>query len=292
MRCPDSMEELEEIIKMVPLCKVTLYNQAKAKIESGAAKSVSEASRQLGDELGRKPESIRRDIYNEQKDRTVNLSQLSGTDKHRPNLELSQEEKQFIVSEAKVINQEKREAQKEKNESIKTEAVAIPGLYDVIVIDPPWPIKKIEREVRPNQVEELDYPTMTIAEIKNMVIPAAPDCHLFLWTTNKLLPAAFEILEAWHSRYVLTFTWHKPGGFQPFGLPQYNSEFCLYARIGSPEFSDTKNFFACFEAPRGKHSEKPDKFYDTVRRTTSGKRIDMFNRRPIDGFDGWGFESK
>jgi MT-A70. len=34
----------------------------------------------------------------------------------------------------------------------------------VIVIDPPWPMKKIERDVAPNQVE-FDYPTMSEEEL-------------------------------------------------------------------------------------------------------------------------------
>ena len=194
-------------------------------------------------------------------------------------------------SYADAIREVRREEVVEKLNDISTREVKrLEGKYDVIVIDPPWPIQKIEYDVRPNQVV-LDYPTMTEDELAAMKMPAADDCHLWLWTTHKYLPMALRLLEVWGFKYTCTFVWHKDNGIQPIGLPKYNCEFALYARRGNPKFIDAKAFFLCFHGESGAHSEKPKEFYDLVRRVTAGVRIDIFNRREIDGFDRWGNEA-
>lgn len=164
------------------------------------------------------------------------------------------------------------------------------GEYDVIILDPPWPMEKVEREAAPMQVE-FDYPVMQEIELEDLTIPAADDCHVWCWATHKFLPMCLRLVAKWGFKYVCTFVWHKPGGFQPFNLPQYNCEFAVYARKGTPTFTETKAFPVCFDAKRGKHSEKPQEFYDMVARVTHGRRLDMFNRRKIKGFDGWGNET-
>jgi len=177
-----------------------------------------------------------------------------------------------------------------KNQELRDKEIApLTGKFDVIVIDPPWQMEKIKRDVAPLQVG-FDYPIMTIEDIQKYNLPAEENCHVFMWITHKHLPFGFDIFKAWNVNYVCCFVWHKNGGFQPFGLPQYNCEFALYGRIGTPSFIDLKDFNVCFSADRTGHSEKPEIFYNVIKRVTSGRRADIFSRREIDGFKGWGNE--
>ena len=86
--------------------------------------------------------------------------------------------------------------------------------------------------------------------------------------------------------------WHKNGGFQPFGLPQYNAEFVLIGRKGGCDFVDTKAFMLCNNWPRREHSRKPDEFYELISRVTLGPRIDVFSRERREGFDQFGNQTE
>ena len=196
---------------------------------------------------------------------------------------------------ALVDRKERAEQRREETRAVASQPVIVPeGKNSTVVIDPPWAMEKIERDVRPNQVA-FDYPTMSFDELvafgETVGQLADDDCHLFMWTTQKFLPDALALAERWGFRYVLTMVWHKPGGYQPIGLPQYNCEFVVYARRGAPKFTDTKAFNCCFEAPRREHSRKPDEFYDLIRRVTDEPRIDVFSREPRPGFAQFGNET-
>jgi len=59
MECPESIEELEEIERMLPLCPITVFRQAKSRKDAGAADSWKEAERQISDETGKPIETVR-----------------------------------------------------------------------------------------------------------------------------------------------------------------------------------------------------------------------------------------
>jgi len=162
--------------------------------------------------------------------------------------------------------------------------------YRAIVIDPPWPMEKILRNERPNQFE-FDYPTMEIGEIKALPIGdmSLPDgCHIYLWTTQKFLPVAFEVFQAWGVNYQCLMTWVKNVGFTPFSW-MYSTEHCLFGHIGSLPLLKL-GMRLDFTAKVREHSRKPEIFYDLVREVSPGPRIDLFSREAHEGFEQDGNE--
>jgi N6-adenosine-specific RNA methylase IME4 len=173
---------------------------------------------------------------------------------------------------------------------IEVKEIAPPvGLYRTIVIDPPWPMKKIVREERPNQYD-FDYPTMSIDQIKGFRIPAYQDgCHVYLWTTQKYLPIAFEVFKAWGVNYECLLTWVKNVGFTPFSW-MYSTEHCLFGRIGDLPLTKLGRRLD-FQAKVREHSRKPDEFYELIREVSPEPRIDIFSREKHEGFDQYGNET-
>ena len=166
------------------------------------------------------------------------------------------------------------------------------GKFKTVVIDPPWPLKPIGL-TRVALAPELPYKLMSVKDIGDFPVAAIldDDAIVFCWAVNRYLHDAFHLLETWGVRYSFTMAWVKGGGIKPPSCPVFNAEYVVVGKKGSPLFKDTTAFSAANFWPRGSHSEKPEEFYDLLRRTTLSPRIDIFNRRPIPGFVGWGNES-
>ena len=173
------------------------------------------------------------------------------------------------------------------------------GKYATVVVDPPWDMGDMSshdsRKADGSLVgySPLPYQSMPLDSITALPIGDAmeADAWLFCWTVNKYLRDTFGIVEQWAGRMAFLMTWVKPGGAQPLGLPAYNTEYVVVGKCGAPKFTDTRAFKLANCWPRGGHSEKPEGFYDLLRRVTPGPRLDVFGRRRIAGFDSWGNEA-
>lgn len=166
--------------------------------------------------------------------------------------------------------------------------------YDVIVIDPPWTIKKITRKQRPNQVH-MDYPLMSLDEIQAMDIVslAKEKSYVFLWSVQKYLYQAKPILENWGFNHLLTMSWVKEygrsSGMALYGF-RWNVEFILVGTKGRfPALPKQKLVKAGFNAVNEGHSKKPDEFYKMIEHLGNDK-IDLFARKQREGWDVWGNE--
>ncbi len=166
--------------------------------------------------------------------------------------------------------------------------------YDVIVVDPPWKMKKLTHKKRQNQ-KGFPYRCLSLEEIKK--IPINTISHektiLFLWTTQKYLFESKNVLEFWGYNHFLTMVWEKTFG-KSSGMPlfgfRWNAEFILVGIKTKLEIWPKKKLIPCvFQAPNIGHSCKPDLFYELI--YSLGKtHVDIFARKKRDGWDVWGDE--
>lgn len=197
-----------------------------------------------------------------------------------------------MVKEKKRADKEaKREEERQENAE-KVERLNSPleaqGLFQTIVIDPPWDWGD-EGDVNQMGRAKPDYHTMPIEEIEKMPVGKIADknCHLYLWVTNRSLPKAFRLIDAWGFRYVTCITWVKPS----IGMGNYfrgDTEQVLFAVKGSQPLK-RHDVGTHFEAKRGdRHSAKPDEFYTLVESCSYAPYIDIFGRKGRDRWTVWG----
>jgi len=178
----------------------------------------------------------------------------------------------------------KIEAQKE---AIKNLTPPTERIWDVIVIDPPWPIAG-EYDAQGRRAAN-PYPTKTIGEIQDIVIPATDNCVLWLWVTNLNMHDGFQLLEHWGFEFRNILTWAK----DKFGIGTWlrgQTEHCLLATKGKPLFTG-ESTSTLLNAPRADHSTKPDAFYELVEKTCVGRKLDYFGRKQREGWDVYGDEA-
>jgi N6-adenosine-specific RNA methylase IME4 len=161
------------------------------------------------------------------------------------------------------------------------------GPFDVLYVDPPWRSSSPRSEWSPEQ----HYATLTLEEIKALEPPAADDAVLFLWAVNGLLPEALGVIEQWGFVYKTNLVWIKPS----IGLGHWlrnRHELLLLAVRGSialPDEPDRAD--SVVEAPRRRHSEKPDHVYELIELMFPGaSRVELFARKTRPGWVAWGNE--
>jgi N6-adenosine-specific RNA methylase IME4 len=170
-----------------------------------------------------------------------------------------------------------------------------PLRYGVMYADPPWQFATYSHRGK-GRSAEAHYDCMGLEKIKAMLVAdwVATDCALFLWTTDPLLPRAFEVIAAWGFVYkTVAFTWvktTKDGTRFPIGCGYWtraNPELCLLATRGRPQ-RISRSVPQLILAPRRAHSQKPEEVYERIESLVPGPYLELFARQRRPGWESWG----
>ncbi|MGA7807139.1 MT-A70 family methyltransferase [Bradyrhizobium sp.] len=203
-----------------------------------------------------------------------------------------------------------------------------PLKYGAILADPPWRMKMYSakgmgrspdglrattdkgyyRNGQRQNNPERHYQTMSLDEIRALPVGqlAAPDCVLFMWAIDPLLPEAIEVGRAWGFAFkTVAFYWakerrvtsdrhklHDDANHKRFPIStgywtRANPEQCLLFTMGRP-----KRLSAAVRklviSPRREHSRKPDECARAVEQLVAGPYCELFARTSRPGWDCWG----
>jgi len=169
-----------------------------------------------------------------------------------------------------------------------------PEKYSIIYADPPWQYTSGDQHTHETQdtVLEDHYPSMSISELSKLPVHnmVHNEAVLFVWVTSPLLEECFQVIRAWGFQYKTSMVWDKVA----HNVGNYVSvrhELLLICTRGSYAPRVRKLHDSVYVEERTEHSAKPEWFRQVIDEIyPTGKRIELFARKHIDGWDVWGNE--
>src|SRR5262245_14930287 len=178
-----------------------------------------------------------------------------------------------------------------------------------IVPDFPWPFETYSNKGKQRSAER-HYNVMSLEQIIAFapIIGrlAAPDCALLLWTIWSQLMVTREVIAAcggfeykncgfvWvkttKNAEVITLDGDGLHNGTSLSGTQGNTEICLLATRGSLLRLSMAVPQVVFAPVGERHSDKPDEVYRRVERLYPGPYLELFARKPRDGWTVWGDE--
>lgn len=180
----------------------------------------------------------------------------------------------------------------------------------VLVADPPWSFG----DSLGKRGADAHYDVLDLDGIKSFPLPPLlPDAVLFMWRVSSQVEEAYQVVRAWGFTPKSEITWRKTrpcgkcktgdrslcehckgrGFVVAVGMGRYTrhaTETCIIAVRGKC-FPEDHATLDVFDAHRGEHSEKPDRFFELVEKLYPvGPYVELFARRRREGWHGFGNE--
>lgn len=171
--------------------------------------------------------------------------------------------------------------------------------YQIIYADPPWQQTKGGlRDTRPNQTRLLDYNTMSLDFILDILGKIQKLCDnpntMFLWAIDNFLPQAENIAKSLGYKLHARIIWDKENGVAPAFTIRYSHEYLLWF-YKSPMMPIDKTmrgkYTTVLRERATKHSKKPLCAYKMIEELyPNTNKIELFARNKRVGWDVWGNE--
>ena len=235
-------------------------------------------------------------------DQTAILAQLPRDEKGS----LTPEAKKEIRKVAKEVRAEDQAKKKEKRNAKEKDlgtAIAARGKFGVILEDFEWDHKPYSRETGMDRHPSNHYPTAADAHTPEEIVARTAErfacadekCVLYMWTTIPHSAIAYEVIKLRGFEYKSQRVWDKVrtgDGRGPGYWVTGEHEILLIATRGGVVAPATAHFPSRFEAPVGKHSEKPDQQYEHAEfHFPNTPKIELNARRARPGWEAWGLEA-
>ena len=161
--------------------------------------------------------------------------------------------------------------------------------HAVLVADPPW----LMRDSLPGNGRGAvkHYPCLSLPDLLRFPLPPLADtAHLFLWRLSAMQAEALDVVRAWGFTVKSEIVWVKRTvtGKRWFGMGRQvraEHETCIVATRGRAK-PLVRNVRSTFEAivPDGRHSAKPEAFFDLVETLCACPYAELFARRRRPGW--------
>lgn len=165
-----------------------------------------------------------------------------------------------------------------------------PFSFGMIMTDCPWSFDNWS-EAGEGKNAKAHYECMPTEDIARLPVGqlAAKDCWVFHWATHPMLREAIYVLEQWGAKVVTSGAWVKRGkdkdgkpgklAFGPGYVLRCSSEPFIIGKFGNPPIC-SHSIRTVIEAPRRRHSEKPDEAYEVCEVLAGDvQRLSLFDRK-------------
>lgn len=166
--------------------------------------------------------------------------------------------------------------------------------YGVIYADPEWKFEVYSEDTGMDRSADNHYPTSGTDAICARPVGdiAADDCVLFLWATVPMLPDALRVMSAWGFTYKSHCIWTKDKLGTGYWFRNSHELLLVGTKGKVPAPAMGTQWPSTIEGRVGKHSAKPDRFYELIEEYFPNlPKIELNARRARPGWDSWGNEA-